>query len=105
MKTVAKLATAFALVSTTAVSVADPAGAATRHRRHHYYSRTAYHHRYCRYSPGSTGLIAGGVGGALVGHSVLHHGLLGIGAGAVGGAIAGRAIDRSLTARHRCYYR
>ena len=74
--------------------------------RHHYYSRTHYYYRYCRRSSGTTGLVAGGVAGALVGRSVLGHGLLGTAGGAVGGALAGRAIDRSMTARRRCrYYR
>ena len=86
----------------TSVSLASPAGA---HTRHHYYGRTYYGRKYCRRSPASTGAVAGGVGGAVVGSQVIGHGLLGIGAGAVGGVIAGKAIDRSLTAHRRCYYR
>ena len=57
----------------------------------------------CRHSSGTTGLIAGGTGGALVGHALLG-GPVGIAAGAVGGAFAGRAIDRSATAKRRCHY-
>ena len=51
-------------------------------RRHHYTPRvyTRNGHTYCRHSDGTTGLIAGGVGGAL----------------------GGRAIDRSMTAKKRC---
>ncbi|WP_114226989.1 MULTISPECIES: hypothetical protein [Sphingomonas] len=74
-------------------------------RRHHYRHSTYYGQKVCRRSKGSAGLIAGGVGGALVGRSILGHGLLGTAGGAVGGALAGRAIDRSLTANRRCYYR
>ena len=56
----------------------------------------------CRYSKGTTGLIAGGDAGGVVGHEVIGHGVLGVGAGAVGGALAGRAIDRTLTKKKRC---
>jgi outer membrane lipoprotein SlyB len=90
-----------ALAVTTATSFEVPADA--RHR-HHYYGRTYYRHKVCRYSSGTTGLVAGGVGGAVVGSQVLG-GPLGAVAGAVGGAVAGRAIDRASTARRRCYYR
>ena len=84
-----------------AISVATPADAHRRSYRHHHYSgQTAY--RTCRKSPGSAGLIAGGVGGAVLGSKVLGHGVLGIAGGAVGGALAGRAVDRTLTANRRC---
>jgi uncharacterized protein YcfJ len=68
----------------------------------HYSSR--YHHRAkrCRHSSGTTGAVAGGVGGALVGRGILGHGLLGTAGGAVGGFFAGRAIDRTISAKHRC---
>lgn len=55
----------------------------------------------CRYSKGTTGLVAGGVGGAVVG-SAVGGGVLGTVAGGVGGALAGRAIDRTITAKKRC---
>jgi outer membrane lipoprotein SlyB len=103
MRKLSKILTAAALAATTATSFAIPADA--RHHRHHYYGRTAYRHKYCRRSSGTTGLVAGGVAGAVVGHGLLGHGLLGTAAGAVGGAVAGRAIDRSATAPRRCYYR
>jgi hypothetical protein len=45
------------------------------------------------------------VAGAVIGSKVLGGGLLGAAAGAVGGVVAGGAIDRSMTARQRCYYR
>lgn len=68
------------------------------------YKSGKYKHREkrCRYSSGTTGLVAGGVGGAVVGNKVLGGGLLGTAAGAVGGALGGRAIDRSITAKKRC---
>jgi len=92
---------ALAIATLSSVVATSPADA----RRHHYRNRTYYSQKVCRHSNGSAGLIAGGVGGALVGRSVLGHGLLGTAGGAVGGALAGRAIDRSLTARQRCYRR
>jgi hypothetical protein len=67
--------------------------------RHHYRARA--HYRVCRHSSGTTGLIAGGAGGALIGHALIG-GPVGIVAGAVGGAFGGRAIDRSMTAHRRC---
>ena len=103
MRSLTKVMTAVALAATTATSFAVPADARVRH--HHYYGRTYYRHRYCRYSSGTTGLVAGGVTGAVVGHSLIGGGLAGTALGAVGGAVAGRAIDRASTAPRRCYYR
>ena len=57
----------------------------------------------CRKSSGTAGLIAGGATGALVGRGIIG-GPVGIVAGAVGGAFAGRAVDRTITAKHRCHY-
>lgn len=59
---------------------------------------------YCRKSNGTTGLIVGGVGGALVGRTIDTGGDRTIGTlgGAALGALAGRAIDRSSTANRRC---
>jgi hypothetical protein len=73
-------------------------------RRHHYTPRvyTRNGHTYCRHSDGTTGLIVGGVGGAVVGDAIIGHGLLGPIVGGVGGALGGRAIDRSMTASRRC---
>ena len=102
MKSISRFTAAAAIALTAATAIAVPADARTH--RHHYYGRTYYHHRYCRYSSGTTGLVAGGVGGARIGHSLLG-GVAGTAAGAVGGAVAGRAIDRASTARRRCYYR
>jgi uncharacterized protein YcfJ len=101
MKTLIKIMTAAALVATSGLPIAAPADGATRH---HYYGRTAYSHKVCRYSSGTTGLVAGGVGGAVVGSRLIGGGILGTAAGAVGGALAGRAIDRASTSHRRCYY-
>lgn len=56
---------------------------------------------YCRRSDGTTGLIAGGVGGALLGNTIAPGGseLLGTLIGAGGGALAGRAVERSVSCR------
>ena len=81
--------------------VAVPISAADAQTRHRYHAKTTRHYYRCRHSPGTTGLVAGGVGGALVGHSIFGHGLLGTVAGGVGGAFAGRAIDRTITAKRR----
>jgi uncharacterized protein YcfJ len=70
-------------------------------RKHRYYAQDRRHYRSCRHSSGTTGLVAGGVGGALVGNA-LGGGLLGTVAGGVGGALGGRAIDRTITAKKRC---
>jgi len=69
-------------------------------KKHRYYGKSSRNTR-CRRSPGTTGLVAGGVGGALVGNAV-GGGLLGTVAGGVGGALGGRAIDRTVTAKRRC---
>ncbi|WP_174292862.1 hypothetical protein [Sphingomonas bacterium] len=47
----------------------------------------------CKKSNGTTGTIAGGVGGALLGHT-LGGGTLGTLAGAGGGALLGRHLDK-----------
>lgn len=108
MNTAQRIAASLTLAATAASTIAAPAEARTHHSRHHYYGRTYYgrtsYYRYCRHSSGETGLIAGGVGGALLGNSVVGHGVLGTALGAVGGALAGRAIDRTITAPQRCYY-
>ena len=107
MRKILNFAVAGAIVATSGVPVMAPADAhvSSRYHVHHYRGHTHYARKYCRYSSGATGLVAGGVGGAVVGSKVLGGGLLGVAAGAVGGAVAGRAIDRSMTARRRCYYR
>lgn len=49
--------------------------------------------RRCKKSKGTTGTIAGGVGGAVVGNAV-GGGTLGTVAGGVGGALLGRHLDK-----------
>lgn len=107
MKNLLKMTIASALVATSGVPVMAPAyGHSTTYPHHHTYrGRTHYARKYCRYSSGTTGLVAGGVGGAVVGSKVIGGGVLGAAAGAVGGALAGRAIDRATTERRRCYWR
>lgn len=90
-------AIATAIPATLALPTA--AEAKTRHARH--YQDTAQARR-CRPSSGTTGLIAGGVGGAVLGSKVIGGGLVGTAVGAAGGALAGRAIDRTITAKKRC---
>jgi hypothetical protein len=104
MKSFSRLIAAGALAAMTATSVGAPAYSATRHHKHHYYGRTHYRHKVCRRSPPTTGTIVGGGGGAGHGASMIGHRLRGPAAGAVGGAVAGGAVDRSMTARYRCYY-
>ncbi|GGB22384.1 hypothetical protein GCM10011380_09970 [Sphingomonas metalli] len=48
---------------------------------------------YCRRNDGTTGLVVGGVGGAVLGNLV-GGGLLGTLAGGAGGALLGRSVDR-----------
>lgn len=101
-KTIAALS-AFALV----MPVAMPITAASAQSRYEGKSKSSRNYRYvkkCRKSKGHTGLIAGGVAGALAGPSVVGGGLLGAAAGGVAGALGGRAIDRTITAKDRCTY-
>ncbi|MBX9730142.1 MAG: hypothetical protein K2X59_02345 [Sphingomonas sp.] len=81
------------------ISFPTQAEARKKHSAPRVYTRNGK--TYCRHSDGTTGLIIGGVGGAVVGNA-LGGGLLGTVAGGVGGAFGGRAIDRSITAKKRC---
>ena len=58
---------------------------------------------YCKKSNGTTGLIVGGIGGALVGRTIDTRGdrTLGTVGGAVGGALLGREIDKSTSNNKR----
>jgi hypothetical protein len=107
MKNILTMMSAAAMVASTGVPVMAPADAHTTYyaHTHRYHGRTRYARKYCRHSSAATGKVAGGVAGAVIGSKVLGGGLLGAAAGAVGGVVAGGAIDRSLTARQRCYYR
>ena len=86
---------------TVPVAISFPQGNAIA-KTHYYRGTTARRHRECTYNRGTTGLVAGGVGGALVGDKLIGHGVAGPILGAVGGAFAGQAIDRSMTAHRRC---
>ncbi|MBY0583338.1 MAG: glycine zipper 2TM domain-containing protein [Sphingomonas sp.] len=106
-----------------AVTVTAPAAAHERHRdyrdddghyrhdngrRHRQYAYREWRGRdgrtYCRKSDGTTGLVLGAVGGALIGRTIDTRGdrLVGTLGGAAVGALAGQAIDRSSTADRRC---
>jgi outer membrane lipoprotein SlyB len=89
------------LALTTAAMLSPATVADARHYYHRHYYRG---YKVCRHSSGTTGLVAGGVGGGLLGHAVLG-GVGGTLVGVAGGALGGRAIDRSMTAHRRCYYR
>ncbi len=59
---------------------------------------------YCRRSDGTTGMLIGGVAGALVGRSIDRYGdrTPGTLLGALGGALLGRAIDKDSSGGRRC---
>lgn len=83
-----KLLTA-AVLAAVAAPVAVPVSADAQSRTYH----GRYHHYRCKRSSGTTGLIAGGAGGALVGNA-LGGGVLGTVAGGVGGALLGKHLDK-----------
>lgn len=58
----------------------------------------------CKKKDGTTGLIVGGIGGALLGRTIDTRGDRSIGTlgGAAAGALAGRAIDRGSSNDRRC---
>ena len=78
----------------------DPADHYDRHRHHdrvmsrddHVYQGRDGRY-YCRRNDGTTGLVVGGIGGALIGHAVGGN-TLGTLLGAAGGAALGHSIDR-----------
>jgi uncharacterized protein YcfJ len=69
------------------------AGVQAHDRDHTYRGRDGHYHYRCKRSKGTTGTIAGGVGGALVGNA-LGGGTIGTLAGAGGGALLGRHLDK-----------
>ena len=96
-----------ALMAMAAVSLAIPASMAiptegASARRHYEYRewRGRDGRMYCRKSNGTTGLIVGGVGGALVGRAIDTRGDRATGTilGAAGGALLGKEID----SKRRC---
>lgn len=80
----------------TAASFAMPTTAAEAQRRRAREWRGRDGRRYCRKPDGTTGLVVGGVAGALVGRTIDSRGdrTLGTLLGAAGGALAGREIER-----------
>jgi len=76
--------------------VIPPAAVAQGYNNHRtersYHGRNKRYYR-CKHSSGTTGTVAGGVGGALVGNA-LGGGTLGTLAGAGGGALLGRHLDK-----------
>jgi hypothetical protein len=84
-----------AMAAAVATPVALPAPAMARHHYddRDYHGRDGDYRYHCKRSSGTTGLIAGGAGGALVGNA-LGGGTLGTVAGGVGGALLGRHLDK-----------
>lgn len=83
---------------------ASQAEAGVQKKRHSYREwRGRDGRRYCRKPNGTTGLVVGGVAGALVGRTIDSRGdrTLGTVLGAAAGAVAGREIERSGSKR-RC---
>lgn len=93
------LSAASLAIPATAISFAVPTTKAeAKKKRSHAYrewrGRDGRH--YCRKPDGTTGLVVGGVAGALVGRTIDTRGdrTLGTLLGAAGGALAGREIER-----------
>jgi outer membrane lipoprotein SlyB len=102
MRKIIATLSAFALAIPTAAVPLAAAEAQPQTQSRHYKAKSTRHYQKCRRSKGTTGLIAGGVVGAVAGPAIIGHGLLGTVAGGVGGALGGRAIDRTITAKKRC---
>jgi uncharacterized protein YcfJ len=93
------------ILALAATSLLTPVMATPAVAKSHYYRGKAWrdsHGRWrCKRSDGTTGLLVGAVGGALVGRAIDTHGERATGTllGAATGALVGRSIDRS---RVRC---
>ena len=90
-----KIILALAITGLAMPTIEAPASA----RTHYYHGkvwRDSQGRLRCHRSNGTTGLIVGAAGGALVGRAIDTHGERATGTilGAVGGALVGRAIDR-----------
>jgi hypothetical protein len=101
MRTMIAALSAFALVVPAAMPI-DAAQAQSRYKGKSHKSRAYY--KKCRRSPGTAGLIAGGVAGVVAGPAIIGGGLVGAVVGGGAGALGGRALDRTITAKKRCYY-
>lgn len=96
------------ILSLAAAGLAIPAtfalpteGAEARKRHHEYREWRGRDGRtYCRKSDGTTGLIVGGVGGALVGRSIDTRGDRAT--GTIVGAAAGALIGKEIDSKRRC---
>ena len=91
-----KLILASVLMSTLSVPVVTPVatmGVANAQSYREYRGDRRRYYRRCKRSSGTTGLIAGGAGGALLGNA-LGGGTLGTVAGGVGGALLGKHLDK-----------
>jgi hypothetical protein len=95
-------------VAAAKAGIASPKASASfdqRRKRHYSYRewRGRDGRRYCRRSDGTTGLVVGAVGGALVGRTIDTRGDRSGGTilGAIAGGLAGREIDRS-SSKRRC---
>ena len=97
------IAAAAALALAMPVAMPIEAAQAQSHYKGKSTKSRAYYKK-CRRSPGHAGLIGGAAVGVLAGPPIIGHGLLGAAVGGVGGAFGGRAIDRTISAKHRCYY-
>jgi uncharacterized protein YcfJ len=91
-----KLTLAVAAAALTVPAVPQPALA----RTHYYHGkvwRDSHGRLRCHRSDGTTGLIIGAAGGALVGHAIDTHGERATGTiiGAAAGALLGRSVERS----------
>ena len=93
------------MMATTVIIPTSPAEARRHYNNNNYREWRGRDGRtYCRRSNGTTGLVVGGVAGALVGNGVAGRGdkTLGTVIGGVAGALGGRAIDRASTRDRRC---
>ena len=82
---------AMASLIATPVAISVPTQASAEY--HHYYGHGGHYRYRCRRSSGTTGAIAGGVGGAVIGNAI-GGGVLGTVAGGVGGALLGKHLDK-----------
>ncbi|RYD56553.1 MAG: glycine zipper 2TM domain-containing protein [Sphingomonadales bacterium] len=103
--------TGFVPIAAASAGFANPAPATAFDQRRDRKRNHAYREwrgrdgkRYCRRSDGTTGLVVGAVGGALVGRTIDTRGdrTGGTVLGAIAGGLAGREIERSGNNNRRC---
>ncbi len=99
-----KLIMALSAASIVASGLAIPTSADARQRYGYREWKGRDGRVYCRKSNGTTGLVVGGVTGAIVGRSIAGRGDKGVGTilGGVAGAFGGQAIDKANTRSRRC---